>query len=74
MHDDFTNDRDGKGLLGQAYLQGGFFVEAMDEFMLCEERRGEATAIFLNDLPTWRYMAALPYWLGRAQHGLRLSD
>lgn len=60
--------------LGRAYLQGGFFAEAMDEFMLCEERRGEATAIFLNDLPTWRYMAALPYWLGRAQQGLGMTD
>jgi len=60
--------------LGRAYLQGGFFAEAMDEFMLCEERRGEATAIFLNDLPTWRYMAALPYWLGRAQQGLGMAD
>ena len=42
--------------------------------MLCEQRRGEATAIFLNDLPTWRYMAALPYWLGRAQQELGMAD
>jgi hypothetical protein len=42
--------------------------------MLCEKRRGEATALFLNDLPTWRYMATLPYWLGRAQEGLGMTD
>lgn len=60
--------------LGRAYFQGGFFAEAMDEFMLCEERRGEATAVFLDDLPTWRYMATLPYWLGRSQQGLGMTD
>jgi hypothetical protein len=32
-------------------------------------RRGEATAIFLDDVPTFRYLAPLPYWLARAQEG-----
>ena len=59
--------------LGQAYLAAGAAVEANDEFMLCEQRRGEASAIFLNDLPTWRYMATLPYWLGRAQEAIGMS-
>lgn len=60
--------------LGRAYLQAGFFAEAMDEFMLCRDRQGEVSALFLNDLPTWRYMAPLPYWLGRAQQGLGMVD
>ena len=60
--------------LGRAYLQAGFFAEAMDELMLCQERQGEASALFLNDLPTWRYMATLPYWLGRAQQELDMGD
>lgn len=56
--------------LGIAYLEAGYFAEALDEFTACEQRRGEATAIFLDDLPTWRYMATLPYWQGRAQQEL----
>ena len=36
-------------------------------------RRGEATAIFLDDIPSVRYLAPLPYWHGRAQEGLGLS-
>jgi tetratricopeptide (TPR) repeat protein len=59
---------------GRAYLQGGFSAEAMDEFALCETRRGEATAVFLDDLPSWRYMATLPYWLGRAQLELGMTE
>ncbi len=57
---------------GRAYLEAGFATEAMDEFTACMDRRGEATAVFLDDLPTYRYMADLPEWLGRAQSGLGL--
>ncbi|MGB5576810.1 MAG: hypothetical protein WBM88_05325, partial [Woeseiaceae bacterium] len=59
--------------LGQAYLAAGANVEAMDEFMNCAIRQGEASALFLDDLPTWRYMATLPYWLGRAQEELGMT-
>ena len=57
---------------GRAYLDAGFAAEAMDEFTACQDRKGEATAIFLDDLPTYRYMADLPEWLGRAREGLGL--
>ena len=60
--------------IGRAYLEAGFYAEALDEFMACQGRNGEATAVFLDDLPTYRYMAALPYWLGRAQEGLGMTD
>ncbi len=60
--------------LGHAYLAAGAHVEALDEFMNCAVRQGEASALFLDDLPTWRYMATLPYWLGRAQDELGMSD
>ena len=60
--------------LGRAYLEAGYFVEALDEFTLAETRHGEAMALFLDDLPTYRYMATLPYWLGRAQTELGMSD
>ena len=59
--------------LGRAYLRAGYSAEALDEFTNCEDRRGEATAIFLDDLPTWRYMAPLSYWKGRAQEDLGMS-
>jgi tetratricopeptide (TPR) repeat protein len=57
---------------GRAYLAAGFATEAMDEFSAITERNGEATAVFLDDLPTYRYMADVSEWLGRAQDGLGL--
>jgi eukaryotic-like serine/threonine-protein kinase len=56
--------------LGVAYVQAGHFAEAMTEFEACEKRRGEAIALFFDDRPTARYLAPLPYWMGRAQEGL----
>jgi tetratricopeptide (TPR) repeat protein len=53
--------------LGKAYFRAGSFAEALDEFTACETRRGEASAVFLDDLPSWRYHGTLPYWRGRAQ-------
>ena len=60
--------------LGRAYLEAGFYAEALDEFTACAERQGEASSIFLDDLPTYRYMTELPYWLGRAQAELGMQD
>jgi tetratricopeptide (TPR) repeat protein len=60
--------------LGQAYLEGGFNAEALSEFLACADRKGEASAVFLDDLPTYRYMAELPYWLGRAQQELGMQE
>jgi hypothetical protein len=56
--------------LGVAFVQANAFPEAIPELEACEKRRGEATALFFDDRPTVRYLAALPYWLGRAQEGL----
>jgi tetratricopeptide (TPR) repeat protein len=53
--------------LGHAYFLLGDFQAAMSEFEECQRRRGEATALFLDDLPTFRYYAPVPYWLGRAR-------
>ena len=60
-------------LLGRAWVEAGRFPEAIAEFDACVRRRGEATAIFLDDIPSVRYLAPLPYWHGRAQEGLGLS-
>jgi tetratricopeptide (TPR) repeat protein len=55
---------------GRAFLEAGFYAEALDEFTDCTDRKGEATAVFLDDLPSYRYAATLPYWLARAQQQL----
>jgi tetratricopeptide (TPR) repeat protein len=60
--------------LGLAYVRAAHYPEALSEFEICVKRRGEATAIFLDDIPSYRYLAALPYWLGRAQQGVGLKD
>ena len=52
---------------------GGHDAEALSELDACLKRRGEATAVFLDDVPSFRYLAALPYWLGRAQVGVGLE-
>jgi tetratricopeptide (TPR) repeat protein len=59
--------------LGRAYVEAGRYAEAISELELCARRRGEAAALFLDDVPTLRYLAPLPYWLGRAQQGLGLT-
>jgi serine/threonine protein kinase/tetratricopeptide (TPR) repeat protein len=56
--------------LGVTYAAAGHYAEALNELEICLRRRGEATALFLDDTPTFRYLATLPYWLGRAQEGV----
>jgi serine/threonine protein kinase/tetratricopeptide (TPR) repeat protein len=56
--------------LGVAYEMAGRHGEAISELEICFKRRGEATALFLDELPTYRYLAPLPYWRARAQEGL----
>ena len=56
--------------MGVAYVRAGHEAEALPELEACLKRRGEATALFLDDTPTFRALAALPYWLGRAQEGV----
>jgi tetratricopeptide (TPR) repeat protein len=59
--------------LGVAYVEAGRYAEAISEFDACEKRRGEATSLFFDDIPTYRYAAVLPYWVGRAQQGLGMG-
>jgi serine/threonine protein kinase/tetratricopeptide (TPR) repeat protein len=56
--------------LGVAYETAGRHAEAISELLTCQKRRGEATSIFIDDVPTYRYLGPLPYWLARAQAGL----
>ncbi|MDH4048501.1 MAG: tetratricopeptide repeat protein [Gammaproteobacteria bacterium] len=59
--------------LGRVYVAAGYYAEALDEFMICQNRHGEAASLFLDDLPTYRYMVPLKYWLGVAQDGLGMK-
>jgi tetratricopeptide (TPR) repeat protein len=57
--------------LGRAYYDAGRYVEALDEFEHCMQRKGEATALFLDDdEPTYHYMAALKTWLDKSRVAL----
>jgi tetratricopeptide (TPR) repeat protein len=58
--------------LGRAYLEAGQFTEAHSEFDLCLRRKGEAFAVFLDDLPSLRYLPQVYYYLGRSQEGLKI--
>jgi serine/threonine protein kinase/tetratricopeptide (TPR) repeat protein len=59
--------------LGRAYVQAGYAPEGLSELEACLKRRGEATAVFLDDVPTYRYIAPVYYWLARAQEGVALK-
>jgi len=59
--------------LGVAYVEAGHAAEAISEFDACQKRRGEATAIFLDEVPSFRYIAPLSYWMARAQEGVGMS-
>lgn len=60
--------------LGRAYYAAGRHIEALDEFELCLQRRGEATAMFQeDDEPTWRYMARLNVWHQKAREKMGMS-
>jgi tetratricopeptide (TPR) repeat protein len=56
--------------LGRAYLEAGAFAEADSEFDLCEKRLGEASAVLLDDMPTYRYEAPIHYYQGRVHEAL----
>jgi tetratricopeptide (TPR) repeat protein len=59
--------------LGRTYLQAGRHAEALSELNECLKRTGEASAVFLSDVPSYRATASLTYWLARAQEGLGLE-
>jgi tetratricopeptide (TPR) repeat protein len=57
--------------LGRAYLAFNAFTEAHSEFSTCLARRGEAAAIYLDEVPTYRNLGVLQYYLARALEGLK---
>jgi len=59
--------------LGTAYLELGAFTEADSEFDRCLKRRGEALALFLDEVPTYGYFPPVYYYEGRVREGLKNS-
>jgi hypothetical protein len=57
--------------LGRAYLEAGEFPAAQDELEKCQRRRGEATDVSLDVVPTYRLYPRVEYDLGRALDGLK---
>jgi Flp pilus assembly protein TadD/predicted Ser/Thr protein kinase len=56
----------------RAYLEAGAgFAQAYSELEVCLKRRGEATAVFLDESPTYHLFPPVYYYLGRAQEGLK---
>ena len=56
--------------MGLAYLAASAFPEASSEFDVCLKRRGEATSVFLDDVPSYHLLPAVYYYQGRAREGL----
>ena len=61
----------GRVTLARAFLALGAFAEASSELDAAEKRIGEATAVALDDWPTFRYYAPVIYYQGLAQAGLK---
>lgn len=61
-------------MLGRAYIEAERYADAVAELEECQKRIGEASDVFLDDWPTFRYTVPLNYYLGRAQEGLGIKD
>jgi eukaryotic-like serine/threonine-protein kinase len=59
----------GRDGLGRAYLAAGYFPDAQTEFDACMTRKGEATTVLIDDIPTYRLFAATRYYIARVQEG-----
>jgi tetratricopeptide (TPR) repeat protein/predicted Ser/Thr protein kinase len=60
--------------LARAYVEAGSFTEADTELDACIKRRGEATAVYLDEVPTFRIFPPVYYYLGRSRQGLKSPD
>ena len=57
--------------MARAYLAAGAFTEASSELDRATARRGEATAVFLDDIPSYHLYAPVLYYRARVQEGLK---
>ncbi|MEO8682272.1 MAG: protein kinase, partial [Vicinamibacterales bacterium] len=61
----------GRVILARADLELGQFAEATSELDAAIKRQGEATALALDEWPTFRYFPQVYYYKGLAQDGLK---
>lgn len=61
----------GHFLLARAYLDASAFPEADGEIEACIKRKGEASALYLDEAPTFRVFPPAYYYLARIQEGLK---
>jgi tetratricopeptide (TPR) repeat protein/predicted Ser/Thr protein kinase len=57
--------------LSRTYLEAGSFAQADTELDICLKRKGEATALFLDEVPTYHLFPPLYYDRGLALEGLK---
>ena len=57
--------------LARAHIEAGSFTEADQELEACLKRRGEAMAVYLDEVPTARLFPPVLYYLGRTREGLK---
>ena len=57
--------------LGRAYQEAGAYPQAQQELEAAVMRRGEATDVFLQIVPTYRYFGLAQYHLARTQEALK---
>jgi hypothetical protein len=60
-------------VMARAYVMLDAFPEADSQLDLVIKRQGEATAMFLDDVPTFRYFPSVHYYKGRVQEGLKAA-
>ncbi|MFC2157542.1 protein kinase [Acidobacteriota bacterium] len=57
--------------LGRAYLLfEGYEMDAHAELDACVKRRGETTAVFFDDVPSYHFLPDVYYYIGLAQKGI----
>ncbi len=61
----------GRVVMARTYIALGAFIEATSELDAAAARSGEAVAVALDDVPTYRYYPQVLYYKGLAQAGLK---
>lgn len=61
----------GRVIMARTYIALGAFTEATSELDAAMERSGEALAVALDDVPTFRYFPQVHYYKGVAQAGMK---
>ena len=64
----------GRFNLGRAYLALNALIESGENFDRCLSRRGEATAIFLDDNPSLRLLPPVHYYIGRIREAQKAPN